>query len=152
MLGLAGMAFTGTPQTKTGTVPAKNATPDILPNNIKHTDMKDYVFILRLEAVTPEVEAQVLPKWAVLIPQWIAQGHLVDNLVIANEGTLFSGKGRAISHAPINNNGQIVLAVMQIKAENMDQALELAKQSPTLDFGGSVEVREVRPTPVSSSK
>jgi len=28
----------------------------------------------------------------------------------------------------------------------------LAKQSPTLDVGGSVEVREVRPTPVSTSK
>ncbi|HWK07027.1 MAG TPA: hypothetical protein VNS58_25505 [Puia sp.] len=131
MLGFAGMLYT---------------------HNVKHTKMKDYVFIMRLEAITPEVEAQVLPKWAVLIPQWIAQGHLVDNLVIANEGTLFSGKGRAISHAPINNNGQIVLAVMQIKAENMDQALELAKQSPTLDVGGSVEVREVRPTPVSTSK
>src|SRR5882762_10401272 len=85
MLGFAGMLYT---------------------HNVKHTKMKDYVFIMRLEAITPEVEAQVLPKWAVLIPQWIAQGHLVDNLVIANEGTLFSGKGRAISHAPINNNGQ----------------------------------------------
>ena len=41
---------------------------------------------------------------------------------------------------------------MQIKAENMDQALELAKQSPTLDVGGSVEVREVRPTPDSTGK
>ena len=43
-------------------------------HNVKHTKMKDYVFIMRLEAITPEVEAQVLPKWAALIPQWINQG------------------------------------------------------------------------------
>jgi len=151
MLGLAWMAFTGTPQTKTGTVAPNNETLDSLTNNKKHTDMKDYVFILRLEAVTPEIEAKVVPMWAAVIPKWAAQGHLISNTVIANEGTLFSGKDRAISHAPLNNNGQMVLAIMHIKAENMDQALELAKQCPTLDLGGSVEVREVRPTPVSLS-
>ena len=149
MLGLTWIVFAGTALTKTGAGASKNAIPDILTNNKKHTDMKDYVFILRLEAVTPEIEAKVVPMWAAVIPKWAAQGHLISNTVIANEGTLFSGKDRAISHAPLNNNGQMVLAIMHMKAENMDQALELAKQCPTLDLGGSVEVREVRPTPVS---
>ncbi|OKS88129.1 hypothetical protein RG47T_3593 [Mucilaginibacter polytrichastri] len=38
--------------------------------------MKDYVFILRLKAITPENIAQVGPKWAELVPKWAVQGHL----------------------------------------------------------------------------
>jgi hypothetical protein len=147
MLGLAGMAITSAAQTKTNMVATKNTTTDSLTNNIKRTNMKDYVFILRLKAITPEIISQVGPKWAILIPKWTAEGHFVGNSVMVNEGHLISSNDRLISNAPVANNGLIILDVFRIKAKNMDQALELAKLCPTLDVGGSVEVREVQPTP-----
>jgi hypothetical protein len=141
MLVLAGMIFTGTAQTKTGTAAAKSPIP-VGANNQKHLKMKDYIFILWLKPVTPDVIAQVGPKWSKLIPQWIKEGHLLSTSTMVNEGTLIQGKNRVVSHKPVNNKGEIVLDVLRIKAKDMAQALELARQCPTLDVGGSVEVRE----------
>lgn len=123
------------------------ALPGTVANHHKNKIMKDYVFILRLKAITPEIIAQVAPKWAVLVPKWTAEGHFVGNSVMVNEGHLISGRNREIVNGPVKGDGLIVLDVFRIKAENMEEALELAKQCPTLDAGRTVEVREVQPTP-----
>ena len=145
IIGIAAMAFVAKAQTKTDT--SNNTQSDRLTNNIKHNKMKDYVFILRLKAITPEIIAQVGPKWAELVPKWTAQGYFVGNSVMVNEGHLISGKGRTVVNEPVKSDGLIVLDVFRIKAESLEQAFELAKQCPTLDAGGTVEVREVQPTP-----
>ena len=109
--------------------------------------MKDFEFILRLKAITPEIIAQVAPKWEVLVPKWIAEGHFVGNSVMVNEGHLISGTNRTIVNEPVKSDGLIVLDVFRIRARDLEEALELARQCPTLDAGGTVEVREVQPTP-----
>jgi hypothetical protein len=139
------LACTARAQTKVDTV--QNISPDNSTSNRKHDKMKDYVFILRLKAITPEIIAQVGPKWAVLIPKWTSEGHFVGNSLMVNEGHLISGERRGVVNEPVRSEGLIVLDVFRIKAENMEQALELARQCPTLDVGGSVEVREVQPAP-----
>jgi hypothetical protein len=145
IIGIAAMVFAAKAQTKTDT--SNNTHPDRLNNTIKHNKMKDYVFILRLKAITPEIIAQVGLKWAELVPKWAAQGHFAGNSVMVNEGHLISGKGRIMVNEPVRSDGLIVLDVFRIKAESLEEALELAKQCPTLDAGGTVEVREVQPTP-----
>ena len=107
--------------------------------------MKDYVFIIRYEPLTPEVFASVRSKWALIIPKWKEQGHFVDSFLMSNTGYQVSGNERVEAAGPVTNNGHIVLSVIRMKAESMEQAIELSKQVATLDIGGTVEVREVQP-------
>jgi hypothetical protein len=146
LLALAGMAWIAIPQTKIA-AEIKNVQPTSSTNETKENTMKDYVFILRLKGLTPEILAQVGPQWAKIMPKWISEGHFVGNSLMNNEGQLFSGKDRVVSHAPARSDGEIVLDVFRMKAENLEQALELARLCPTLDAGGSVEVREIIPIP-----
>jgi hypothetical protein len=127
IIGFAGIAFTSFAQTKTGTVKSPIVSPDSLTNNISQHNMKDYVFFLRLKAITSEIIAWVGPKWAFLIPKWIGEGHFISNATMTNEGYLFSGKDRVVNNAPVKSNDEIVLDVFHMKAKNMEQALELAK-------------------------
>ena len=109
--------------------------------------MKDYVFIIRNKPLTPGAVASVTPKWAVVIPKWTEQGHFVDGTVLNNEGHLISGNERIGSGGLITNDGHQVVAVLRIKADSFEQAIELSKECPTLDLGATVEVREVQPRP-----
>jgi hypothetical protein len=110
--------------------------------------MKDYVFIIRYKPLTPEVFASVRPKWALIIPKWKEHGHFVDSFLMTNTGHLVSGNERIETTGPVIDNGHIVLSIIRMKAESMEQAIELSKQCATLDIGGAVEVREVQPAPV----
>jgi len=111
--------------------------------------MKDYVFIVRHKGLTPEMLATVTPRWRAIMPRWVEQGHFVGSSLLLNEGHLISGAERIITTAPAitAESQQIVLSIIRIQAEDFEQAMQLALESPTLDTGGSIEVREVRPAP-----
>ncbi|MCW3128038.1 MAG: hypothetical protein JWO03_3696 [Bacteroidetes bacterium] len=107
--------------------------------------MKEYILIFRIKPLTPEEFELVRVKWATIIPRWTEQGHFVHSSLMHNEGIVISGPERNITEAPMANGERIVLSFLRLKADNQDQAMKLAMEAPTLDAGGSVEVREVKP-------
>src|SRR5882757_8547457 len=105
--------------------------------------MKEYILIFRIKPLTPEGFEVVRAKWATIIPRWTEQGHFVHSSLMHNEGIVISGPERDITEAPMANGERIVLSFLRLKADSQDQAMKLAMEAPTLDAGGSVEVREV---------
>ncbi|MDB5286015.1 MAG: hypothetical protein JWR05_964 [Mucilaginibacter sp.] len=110
--------------------------------------MKEYVLILKNVPITPELLAIVRPKWALIIPRWAKEGHLDASYILDNESFEVSGKEGMVKKEEVTNESKIVISFITIKAESIEQAIELAKECPTLESGGTVEVRAVatRPT------
>jgi len=111
--------------------------------------MKDYLFIIRSKPTTPEMIASVTPQWGAVIPKWVQQGHFVESSLLYNEGNFISGNERTRENGPVINGEYAVVAVLKMKADNLEQAIELAKECPTLNLGATVEVREVQPKHVA---
>ncbi len=85
---------------------------------------------------TPEEGAKNMAKWKA----WV--GGLGDAVV--NPGTPL-GKSRIVSSLGVSDDGgsNPLLGFSIVKADSMDAALEMAKECPHLEIGGTLEVAEM---------
>ena len=85
---------------------------------------------------SPEEGAKHMAKWKA----WVAS--LGDAVV--NPGTPL-GKSRIVSSAGVSDDGgsNPLTGFSTVKADSMDAALEMAKECPFLDTGGTIEVAEM---------
>ena len=85
---------------------------------------------------SPEEGAKHMAKWKA----WVA--GLGDAVV--NPGTPL-GKSRIVSSAGVSDDGgsNPLTGFSTVKADSIDAALEMAKECPFLETGGTIEVAEV---------
>ncbi len=85
---------------------------------------------------SPEEGAKHMAKWKA----WV--GGLGDAVV--NPGTPL-GKPKTVSSGGVSDDGgsNPLLGFSIVKADSMDAALEMAKECPFLEGGGTIEVAEV---------
>ena len=85
---------------------------------------------------SPEEGAKQMAKWKA----WL--GGLGDAVV--NPGTPL-GKPKTVSSSGVSDDGgsDPLLGFSIVKADSMDAALEMAKECPFLETGGTIEVAEV---------
>lgn len=80
-----------------------------------------------------------------MVERWTTQGHLVGSNVLPQEGFVISGEQRKITQGfAVTADDFKVVSIIHLKAGSIEEAVELAKESPTLDLGGAIEVREVK--------
>ena len=100
--------------------------------------MSNYVFAYHggNRPESPEEGAKHMAKWKA----WI--GGLGDAVV--NPGTPL-GKSKTVSSAGVSDDGgsNPLSGFSIVKADSMDAALEMAKECPLLEIGGTLEVAEV---------
>ncbi len=100
--------------------------------------MSNYVFAYHggKRPESPEEGAKHMAKWKA----WI--GGLGDAVV--NPGTPL-GKSKTVSSAGVSDDGgsNPMSGFSIVKADSMDAALEMAKECPLLEIGGTLEVAEV---------
>jgi uncharacterized membrane protein len=112
--------------------------------------MTQFIFLLRpsIRPLTEEQVEQRTKQWRSLIFSLARQGKLVNWQVFEQEGVKVSGAGkRIIEDHPVVENNESAGGVITITAENLEEAVELSKSCPVLDYGGSVEVRPLKPPP-----
>jgi hypothetical protein len=111
--------------------------------------MKQFKLIFRYDfnpnyQPTPEemeVEGQ---KWGQWIGGLAQNGQFVGTNHLGYSGRVLKSDGSFINN--IHMNGSEVLAGdMVINAQDLDEALTLAKGSPILEIGGNVEIRDLIP-------
>ncbi len=86
---------------------------------------------------SPEAGAKQMAKWKA----WV--GGLGDAAV--NPGTPL-GMSKTVSSSGVSDDGgsNPMMGFSIVKADSMDAALEMAKECPHVEFGGTLEVAEMK--------
>lgn len=111
--------------------------------------MKEFVMLYRnnyeaLPKVTPEQAQATTQKWMDWIAGLDSQGKLVarGNRLEPSTGKVIR-PGSVVTNGPYAEIKESIGGFSIIRAGSFDEAVELAKGCPILNFGGNVEVREV---------
>lgn len=107
--------------------------------------MKEFLMLFRHTPnpdMMPEGEAleAEINKWQNWIGGIAAQGKFVKSNELDYQGKIVN-LGKVITDGPYAEVKEIVGGYIIVKAENYDEAVEMAHGCPTLQYGGSVEVR-----------
>lgn len=73
-------------------------------------------------------------------------GHFKGGQPLAAEGKIVSGASKqkpTVTDGPFAESKEAIRGYFLIKADDLDQAVELAKGCPGLEVGGSLEVRPI---------
>jgi hypothetical protein len=91
------------------------------------------------------VEIQnVMSRWIAWFDRLTAQGKARAGQPLTDQGKVISGKkGQTILDGPFAESKETVAGYILIQVDNLDEAVEIAKECPGLDYGLSVEVRLV---------
>lgn len=118
-----------------------------LGKTIKFKAMKEFALIFRLKDITdfkpsPE-QMQERMNWLGSIA---AQNKLVDkgNTLLPAPGSAKVIKpGNVVTDGPFTEIKEFISGYIVVKADSIDEAIELAKGNPIFKIGGNIEVREV---------
>lgn len=110
--------------------------------------MKDFIMLFHSEPnpnmePSPEEMQAELKKWEVWMGGIGATGKLKSpGEALGFEGKTLHGDG-AVTDGPYVELKEIVGGFLIVSTETIDEAIELAKGCPVLEYGGKVEVRDV---------
>ncbi len=110
--------------------------------------MKDFMMIF-LGAdygslgLSPEETQTQMGKWWAWHGKMEEQGIIAHGNALMPQGKHMNGKDAVISDGPFVEGKELIGGYYVIKAENLDAAVEVARDYPDFDIGGTVEVREV---------
>ena len=96
------------------------------------------------KGLSPEQMQQVADKWMAWFNGLKDEGKCVAGNPLEPEGKIVSGKnGRSVTDGPFAESKETIGGYFLLQVADMDEALAIAKQCPTLEYGCTVEVRPV---------
>ena len=109
------------------------------------TEKQDYMLLFRGttwdKGLSNEQVQKVVLEWR--FERLMANGTAIGGHPLKDEGKLVTGKNRTISDGPFAESKEAIGGYFYLKVSGLEEALEIAKQCPGLDFGIGVEVRPV---------
>lgn len=107
-----------------------------------------YLLLLR-QPNGPIPEAEELRKIMSKFAEWMnglyAQGAVVGTNGLETSGALLRGpRGKLTTDGPFTEAKEIVGGYVLIKASSLEEAIEIGRNCPGLDYGMAVEVRPVK--------
>lgn len=112
------------------------------------TTTSDYMLLFRGNdwdtKLSPEELQQVMSKWTAWYDQLVDKGKIKSAHPLIPEGRVVSQKkGHAVADGPFVESKEAIGGYFLIQMTSLDEALQIAKQCPTLPHGTIVEVRPV---------
>jgi hypothetical protein len=110
--------------------------------------MKEFLMLFRNEKMennmppSKEQMDAVMKQWQEWIRGIAEKGKYVSTNRLISEGKTLK-PGNVISDGPYAEVKEVVGGYLLVKANSLDEAIELAKSCPNLNYGGSVEVRSM---------
>jgi hypothetical protein len=83
-------------------------------------------------------------RWYRWSDELARQGRHNTGTALANPGVVVRGRERVVTDGPYAESKDLVTGSMIFEATSLEDALEVARECPTYEFGGSVEVRPVQ--------
>ena len=109
-----------------------------------HNDPKAFA------AVSPDEMQKIIEKYMKWGQKLRSSGILVDSHKLTNEpGRVMRGKNGQVrvTDGPYSETKEVLGGYYTIEADSYDQALDHAQGCPSLEFGGTIEVRQVDEMP-----
>lgn len=100
--------------------------------------------------ITPEIIQGIIQKYSDWAEKLQKAGHLVSlNKLREEPGKNICGMGadQVVTDGPYAETKEIIGGYWLIQAADYDQAIKLASDCPSLEFGSRIEVREVEELP-----
>jgi len=108
--------------------------------------MKEFLMLFRNEKAadmrSPEQMQASLTAWQNWIGDIAAQGNFVGTNRLYPEGKSLMANG-AVIDGPYAETKEFIGGYLMVKCNSLEEAVEMAKGCPGLQYGGSVEVRSV---------
>ena len=116
-------------------------------NSIQKTkQMKEFSLLVRVPVTYSNEQAKVVnPQWQKVLDKWKANGVYVISFVFPGESYVVAGPERAVKQDTVVSDNLRVVSNIILRAETMEDAIELAKACPILMRGGTVEIRACQP-------
>lgn len=108
----------------------------------------DYLLLFRgtdwNKGLSPEEMQQVMGRLTAWFEGLHEQGKIKAGQPLGEEGRTVSGrKGRTVADGPFAESKEAIGGYLLLRVDDMNEAVAIAKQCPTLDYGATVEVRPV---------
>ncbi len=110
----------------------------------------EYIFLFRggdgrTLQESPEKWQSHMQKWMQWMGELSEQGKFLSAQPLSNNGKLVSGSKKLVTDGPFMEGKEVVGGYMICKADTFDEAVDIAKGCPILEFeDGNVEVREIQ--------
>jgi hypothetical protein len=94
--------------------------------------------------LSPEQIQNVMNRWMAWYDRLVREEKIKSAHPLVNEGKIVSKKkGLAVADGPFAESKEAIGGYFLLLVNDLDEALEIAKECPTLDYGSTVEVRPV---------
>ena len=93
---------------------------------------------------TPERHQDFLKRCEVYIGNLSREGRLISAQPMVREGKIVSGSKGQWKEGPFNETREVIIGYYHILAEDLDDAVAVAKGNPEFEFGKTARI-EVRP-------
>lgn len=112
--------------------------------------MKEYSFLVRVPVTySKEQVTAANEKWNMLLNQWKTDSIYIISFPFPTDGYVVAGKDKAVRKEIVISDNLKVVSNIFLRANTMESAVEMAKSFPVLEYGGTVEIREILPRPVA---
>jgi hypothetical protein len=111
--------------------------------------MKEFMLLIRNEidhqaSWSSEQHQQFLKKCEIYIGNLTKGGNLKSAQPLIREGKIISGSTGVWKEGPFNEHKEVIVGYYHIFAEDLNQAIALAKGNPEFEYGAAARI-EVRP-------
>jgi hypothetical protein len=112
------------------------------------TSKSDYMLLFRGtnwdKELSPEQLQTVVSDWYAWFERLTQEGKAIGGHPLQNEGKIVSGKkGRTVADGPFAESKEAIGGYFYLQVADMNEAVEIARQCPGLEYGAIVEVRPV---------
>ena len=118
--------------------------------------MREFMLLIRnsidhQHSWTSEQHQEFLNKCKNYIAVLKSEGRLISAQPLVREGTVLTLSGGTWVHTPFNEAKEVIVGYYHVYAEDVDDAMEIAKGNPEFQYGSSARV-EVRPVKMKEEK
>jgi len=96
------------------------------------------------KSLSPEELQNVMGQWTAWFDLLVDQGKIKSAHPLMHEGKIVTWKkGQTVADGPFAESKEAIGGYFLLEMSDLDEALEIAKECPTLKYGMTVEVRPV---------
>jgi hypothetical protein len=110
------------------------------------TIMEKYMFLFRggdISKFSPQQQEAHMLKWLAWVEKLRKEERYLSGEPLLPGGKTVAGVKKSVTDGPFAESKEVVGGFFIVNAKSLDEAIQMAKDSPDYELGGSVEVREV---------